>query len=344
MDSQNPSPASLSSLTQQYTHDVRQLFYSHKLQGYRAILGLTAAFHQIPSFGRVFTHYHMWKRAQPTTNALPDILTFGLSLSARITWLFLFRDPAEFIDFKRPGRVYRWTVWATVLFTTLPNVPVHVWQLRIAFGKGGSFHIGIVQAISASLLWIALVGLVWYMALRFLLCWNGSEEDFEPISKNVGFAGHSQRRELLLNVEPYTDDIPRSPAREAVKGYLDQAYEEQRLATHETLFSQDPNSTQPLEADQSEEVRSEEPEEREQVPNDGLNAVSSTSMVDGGKPPRCQTIARFEYMSQSHRGPHSWFSHRLIPLVLSTYATVLLILLPIVIHEDRQLKFREPDP
>lgn len=49
-------------------------------------------------------------------------------------------------------------------------------------------------------------------------------------------------------------------------------------------------------------------------------------------------------MSQSHSGPNSWFSFRIIPLILSTYATVLLIVLPILIYEDRQYNLRAPSP
>jgi hypothetical protein len=102
----------------------------------------------------------------------------------------------------------------------------------------------------------------------------------------------------------------------------------------------DQSSAGPVETPQPEEVHSEEVEELEQP----LNEANASATTDVANPPRCQTIARFEYVSQSHSGPHSWFSYPLIPLILSTYATILLIGLPIWIHEDRQYKLRAPSP
>ena len=59
---------------------------------------------------------------------------------------------------------------------------------------------------------------------------------------------------------------------------------------------------------------------------------------------RCQTIARFDYMLQSQSGVHSWFSYPLVPFLLTIYATALLILLPVWIHEDRKYRLRAPSP
>merc|ERR1711977_438863 len=77
-----------------------------KLQGYRWLLGLAASFHLTPVVGKLYWHY----ATHHTPSIFPDFLAFCLSVGARVTWLFLFRDPAEFLHFKRPGRAYRLAV------------------------------------------------------------------------------------------------------------------------------------------------------------------------------------------------------------------------------------------
>jgi hypothetical protein len=335
MDAQNLSTEHFS-YSRLLTRRWRQLYYTHRLQWYRWVLGLAAAFHLTPNFGKLYWHYS----THHTSSVLPDFLAVVLSVAARIIWLFLFRDPAAFLKFKQPGSAYRWMVWGTVALTTLPNSLVHVWALRMALKKASLVRAGVVQATLAIILWVPLIALVWWMAWKFLLGVDESDEEFEPISKNSMVVSGGQRQDLASAVEPYTNDLSIPSTRRVVaNGYLAQAYEEQRLTTQESPSDQ--NSAGPVETQRLEEVHREEIEEREQVLNDAPNATSTTDVANT---PRCQTIAWFEYVSQNHSGPHSWFSYRIIPLILSTYATVLLIVLPILIHEDRQYNLRAPSP
>jgi hypothetical protein len=298
------------------------------------VLGLAAAFHLVPNSGKLYWHY----RTHHTPSVLPDFLAFSFSVAARFTWLFLFRDPAAFLQFKRPGRLYRWMVCGAVALTTLPNGLVHVWALKMALKMDTVVPAGVMHATLAIVFLVPLMGLVWWMAWRFLLGLDESDEEFEPIFKNSMIVTGGERQHLGPAVEPYTDNVSIPSARTVVaNGYLSQAYEEQRLIAQEP--PPDQSSAGRVETPQLEEVHGEEVEELEQPLNEAANATSTT---DVASPPRCRTIARFEYVSQSHSGPHSWLSYPLIPLILSTYATILLIGLPIWIHEDRQYKFRTP--
>lgn len=310
--------------------------YTHRLQWFRWMLSLAAVFHLSPNIGKLYWHYS----THHTPSVLPDFLAFSLSVAARFSWIFLFRDPAAFLRFKRPGRAYRWMVCGTVVLTTLPNSLVHVWALKMALKNDTIVLSGVVPAISAIIFLVPLTGLVWWMAWRFLLGLGESDEELEPIVKNSMAVTGGERQYLAPAVEPYTDNVSIPSTRTVVaNGYLCQAYEEQRLRAQEP--PPDRNSAGYVETPQLEEAQNEEVEELEQPLNEAPNA---TSTIDIANPPRCQTISRFEYVPQSHRGPHSWFSYPIIPLVLSICATMLLIGLPIWIHEDRQYKLRDPSP
>jgi hypothetical protein len=330
MGAQNISTKNLS-FSRGVTSKWRQ-FYAHRLQWFRSVLGFAAGFHLIPNFGKLFGHY-----STHPPSVLPDSLAFSLSIAARFTWLFLFRDPASFLQFKRSGRAYRWMVYGTVALTTLPNGLVHFWALEAALKSNTYLATGVVQAILAIASFIPLAGLVWWMAWRFLLGVSESDEEFEPTAKNnwTTFGRHSQH--LVSAIEPYMDDVFVSATGIMVaNGYLSQAYRKKRLATQDPCSNR--ASVRNVETFSQPEAVTDE-EEQEQPGNDASNATLTT---DVAHPLRCQTIARFDYMSQSHSGPHSWFSFPLIPLILSTYATILLVGLPIWIHEDRKYKLRAP--
>jgi hypothetical protein len=243
----------------------------------------------------MYWHY----RTHHTPSVIPDFLAFSLSLAARFTWLFLFRDPAAFLTFKRPGRAYRWIVCGTVALTTLPNGLVHVWALKMALKNDTMVAAGVVQATLAIIFLVPLMGLVWWMAWRFLLGLDESDEEFAPIVKNSMVASRGDWQHLAPAVEPYTDNVSIRWTRTVVEnGYLSQAYEEQRLRAQEPPPD---NSTGHVDTPQPEEVQDEEMEELEQPLNEAPNATSTT---DAASPLRCQTIARFEYMSQIHSVPH----------------------------------------
>lgn len=256
MDAQNLSTEHFS-YSRLLTRNWRQI-YTHRLQWYRWVLGGAAAFYLIPNFGKLYWHYS----THHTSSVPPDFLAFVLSVAARIIWLFLFRDPAAFLKFKRPRRAYRWMVWGTVVLTTLPNSLVHVWALRMALKKASLVRSGVMQATSAIVLWVPLMGLMWWMAWKFLLGVDDSDKEFKPIFKNSMVVTGGQRQDFAPALEPYTDDLSIPFTRRVVtNGYLAQVYEEQRLTTQESPSDQ--NSAGSVETRRLEEVHREEVEERE---------------------------------------------------------------------------------
>ena len=70
--------------------------------------------------------------------------------------------------------------------------------------------------------------------------------------------------------------------------------------------------------------------------------ASPANNLAGSEPTRCQTTARYESMAENHSGGHSWFFDPLIPLILTVYATVTMILQLILIHNDRSYRHRAP--
>ena len=299
-----------------------RLIYAHKLQRYRWLLGLAASFHLTPVVGKLYWHY----ATHHTPSIFPDFWAFCLSVVARVTWLFLFRDPAEFFRLQRPGRAYRLAVCGTVVLTTLPNGIVHVWALRMALKNDSLLASGRWPAIVAIIFLMPLAGLVSWMAWRFLLGLEEKNEEFEPTIKSRS---------------PFTRyaDIPSSlPARTAAAdGYLFKAYEEQKLG--ELGVPPAHSSTQEEATTVSPEVQSDAAVNLEGPIETNVDVFSNNT-----KPLRCQTIARFEHRSESHAGPHSWFSFPIFSAILSGYSCVLLIGLPIWIHEDRKYKLRDPSP
>lgn len=314
-------------------NNARQL-YSNRLQQFRIWLGFAAGMQAVPNFGKLYWHY----ATGHTLSFLPDLLACTLCVAARVAWLFLFRNPESFLRFKRWGNVYRWLVCGTLALTTLPNSLVHIWAVKMAFKNNTIVSSGVVAAISALVALVPLIGLVCWMAWSFLLGRAESYEEFAPIAKNSMNATGGERQYLAHDSEPYTNNALVPQMLTAVgTGYLFQAYEEQRLIAQGQ--SPDPGSAGPAERTQLEQGDGQETEEPEQ-PLDGLSNAASYTDVEN--PPRCRTIARFNYMPQANTGFYSWFSYPLIPILLSTFATILFIGLPIWIHEDRLYKLRAP--
>jgi len=328
------------SLSRMLTHNVRQI-YQHKLQWFRLVLGLAAALNLTPNVSKLYWHYSTNYNA----SVLPDSLSVLLGFAARFSWVFLFRDPTTFLRFKRPAREYRWMVCATLVLTTVPNGLVHIWALKAALNNDTIVLAGVLTSILAIVFLIPLVGLVYWMAWRFLLDFSEKDEDFEPTAKPILVSTGTERQQFFHGVEPYTDDISTPSTRTADPiRYLSKAYEEQRrdvprliTAASQSAYQ---NSTRPAAMNRLDNTQIEGSEEVE-PPSDSLNSHSASDIV---APPRCQTIARFDYMPQSNSGPHAWFSNPLMALILAAYATILLVGLPIWIHEDREYKLRSPSP
>ena len=154
MDAQSLSTETLS-YSRIVTRRWRQI-YTHRLQWFRWVLSLAATFHFSPNFGKLYWHYYS---THHTPSVLSDFLAFSLSVAARFTWLFLFRDPAAFLQFKRPGRAYRWMVCGTVALTTLPNSLVHFWVLKVALNNDTIVLSGVVTATLAIVFLVPLMGL-----------------------------------------------------------------------------------------------------------------------------------------------------------------------------------------
>jgi hypothetical protein len=320
MDRQSPS-AKRFSVSAIIVANYRSI-YTHRLQWYRWILFLAMAVHLTPNFGKLYWHYTVGH----TPSVLPDFFACSLSVAARVTWAFLFRDPSRFLGFRRPARAYRWVVCGTVVMTTLPNFIVHIWALKMALKKDGLFYSGRVAAASTLFTLVPLMGFVWWIAYTFLLGFDESNTEFEPTAKSrlIGLGGQNR-----LTCTFALDRID----------YLSQLYKEQKLAEQEPHENQ--NLTEPSGDLQFREAHR---QGIESVEPSLSRRRESAPTLENASPPRCQTTARLECMSQAHSGPHSWLSFPMVPLVLSIYATILLVGLPIFIHEDREYKLRPPTP
>jgi hypothetical protein len=261
-------------------------------------------------------------------------LAFLLSISAKLIWILLFRDPAAFLWFKRPARGYQGIVYGTVVLTTIPNILVHVWALLISLeNKWNSITpVGVEMAVFATVSLIPPTGFAWWMAWKFLLGAEDGEEDFQPTVKSFGAERQTVSSSDAVhncNTFVFTD---------VADGFLNRAYEAQRLIPRTTTPSSITYSAEAGAISPTREERAlvEEPRGLDQTP---LNGQSNAP-----RPPRCQTIARFEYMSQSHSGFLSWFSYPIFRLILLVITTIFLIAVLVLVYEDSHYRFRTPQP
>src|SRR5690242_19599746 len=93
-----------------YTRHWRTL-YQHKQQWYRHVLSLIMNYH----FGILLPHFLLvWATTaivlgpSPTRPLFLHLVAILLSLTARLSWTFLFREPTHFAGLRRPGLKYRW--------------------------------------------------------------------------------------------------------------------------------------------------------------------------------------------------------------------------------------------
>ncbi|KAH7087877.1 hypothetical protein FB567DRAFT_525964 [Paraphoma chrysanthemicola] len=82
-------------------------------------------------------------------------------------------------------------------------------------------------------------------------------------------------------------------------------------------------------------------EEGTRSTNEESNDEQNGQILDGSR--RCEPVARFDYMTQAHAGGHSWWSQPLFPVILAGCGTVILILLMVLIRDDRKLP-QKPSP
>ncbi|KAH7074908.1 hypothetical protein BKA63DRAFT_596694 [Paraphoma chrysanthemicola] len=291
-------------------------FYANKLQFHRHILGLFAAFNITCLIGKLYWHY-----ATGRYDCTPlDFWSLVYAWTARFIWVFLFREPDRFFGILRPSWKYQSLVVGTVEMTTVPGVVLHVFALKRARVEARDVYAGVVNAVAALGFWVLLTGVVHWMAWVFLGREGGGV--FEPV------VGMGDAPIVAVNNTPYLDEpFDGAVGSTAGGGYLSAVYAKQRdgsgmggvMATRQ-------NSTG---------------EEATRSTNEESNNEQNGQVSDRSR--RCETVAKFNYMTQAHAGGHSWWSQPIIPVTLATCGTVILILLMILIHDDRKLP-QKPSP
>jgi hypothetical protein len=298
--------------------------YANKLERHRYVVGLFAVFNFTCLVSKLYWHY-----ASRYYDCTPlDFWSLVMSCAARLAWTFLFREPDRFLGARRPSAGYQLLVVGTVEMTTLPNLVLHVWALSRARVAVRSVYAGVVNAAVALFFWIALVVLVHRMAWVFLLKDDGA--DFEPsLARTVG-GSLTATAAIPYSDEPlYGHGTSNTPS-----GYLSAAFAKQRddLETTATMtISERLSESARVPVSSGDTMQTDERSQNEQ------------DIQYPGQSVRCKTIARFEYMTQAHTGAHSWWSYPIIPVALSSYVTIILIMLLILIHDDRKLP-RDPSP
>ncbi|KAI1815399.1 hypothetical protein GGS20DRAFT_543575 [Poronia punctata] len=182
---------------------------------------------------------------------------------------------------------------------------------------------------------VPISALVWWMAWKFLFGDDDDDddddddEDFQPTIKSFG-EGRRQR-------VGYYDQVDHGDTREVTDGFLQRAYEAQRSIPLVPVPSPIIRPTQAVTMLPAGEERA-LAGERQRSDQQPLNRQQS----DVPEHPQCQTIARFEYMSQSHYGFISWFSYPMIILILMITATIHSMAVLVLRYEDGQYRFRNP--
>src|SRR5437762_1685523 len=122
-------------------------------------------------------------------------------------------------------------------------------------------------------------------------------------------------------MEPYRD-TPTSPSshdsRLSSDGHLSKAYAIQQVAG-------------PLLNDEGNEGP-----QPEHVISNTSESTTSESPATPTIPLRCPTVAPFDYMCQNRIDPHSWASYLLIPITSGMYNTVFLVLIFVLIYENKK--------
>jgi hypothetical protein len=335
-----------------YTRYWRTL-YQHKQQWYRHVLSLIMNYH----FGILLSHFLMvWATTaivlgpSPTRPLFLHLVAILLSLTARLSWTFLFREPAQFAGLRRPGLKYRWTVLTVCGTTTVPNLCVHVVVLRRSFQGLGEKEAGLMAAkvgavtsvLQIGLLWGACVLCVW-MVWRFLVDWE--DELYDPCMKG-GSDGRGIRRAIEESepaLEPYSD-TPHSPVYHgqgtAAISFLAAAYKKQKIEA--STAAQEPERRYQQDTPCCSIIEQEHGEGRPENQDISTSGAPISAEVQSLSPLRCPTVARYDYMKENHTGANSWLFYPLIPAVIFTYSTLLSIPMVIFINETQHTKTPSP--
>lgn len=335
-----------------YTSHWRRL-YQHKLQWYRHVLGMITTYH----FGIVLPHFlFVWATTaivlgpSPVRPLFLHVVAILLSLTARLSWTFLFRDPAQFAGLRRPGLNYRWTVIAVCGTTTVPNLCVHAVVLGKSFRGLGekdaslmAAKVGfVISVLQISLLLGACALCVW-MFWRFLVDWE--DEMYDPCVKSELDERDLRRavEESEPALEPYSD-TPHSPIYfgqgTATIGFLAAAYTKQRIEASTAVQESERSYLRDIPRGSTVEQ-----DHREGTLENRDISISDAPIFAEDRSPaslRCPTVARYEYMDKNHTGVHSWLSYPLISACIFTYSSILSIPMIMFVNETQHSKTPSP--
>lgn len=339
----------MESLSPQFYTRYWRTLYQHKLQWYRHVLGLLMGYH----FGILLPHFLMaWAMTalvlgpSPTRPLFLHLVALLLSLAARLSWTFLFRDPAQFAGLKRPGLTYRWTVLAVCGTTTVPNLCVHAIVLGRSFQGLGEEEASLMAAKAVVVMGVLQIGLLWaacalcvWMVWRFLVDWE--DEMYEPCVKSElnGREVRGAVEESEPALEPYSDTphlpLCRGQERAAI-GSLAAAYQKQRVKASTT--AQEPERSCPRDTPRGSIIEQEDGEGTLESQDTSISGAPISAEDRSPAPLRCPTVARYDYMDKNHTGAHSWLSYPLIPAFIFTYSSILSIPMVMFINETQHSK------
>jgi hypothetical protein len=260
-----------------------------------------------------------------------------LSIVSSIVWLVVVRDPEGFLWFRRPSYSYRCAVITVSAATTIPNLVLLIQVLVESFATPSLAGFRLKESVIWSLLHLSLFlitsGLYLWMVKRLLLDADLTlYEPVVPIRESLPRApsASAARARALgrpLSSSPSVDEPQRLP-----EGHLSRAYALQRV-------SHLPHTNELSQLDRSGESRATEAEPTplttdSRGPNPLGAVASGPTFHEQSSSLRCPTMARFDYMSQTRAGPHSWLSDRLLLMVIGTFSTIILILACIILYED----------
>lgn len=319
-----------------YNDHIRRL-HNHALPWWRHLLGPFCGLHFILVAGHL---YFDWNVLGPKYGFLRflEILVVLLSIFSRVIWQYLFRDPDQFLHFRRPSKRYRRAVYTISAVTVIPIFILHFPIIYIDSKADRTTNISYYQSILCLTVLLALCSYYLWMVRRFLLS-NDIDEQYEPTVPLLEQADATA-------LDPYRDDPAITSVDElssTQSGHLASAYTLQQaispLLTNVQTQDHDDSSSREATA----------------IPESGHTATvlttisptdttASTSSASQPRTPlRCPTVARFDYMPENRVGPYSWFSYHFATALLVTFSTLVLVLVWKLIYQDKRsrLSFSE---
>lgn len=189
----------MSGLDPLYYSDHARRLHNRKLPLWRHFLGPFCGLHFIFVAGHL---YFDWNILGPKYGFLRflEILVVLLSVSSRVIWQYLFRDPYQFLHFRRPSRAYRGAIYTVSAATIIPIFILHFPIIYINFKADRTTNISYYQSILCLIVLLALCAYYLWMVHSFLL---GDDHDaqYEPTASLLDEVNTAV-------LEPYSDDPP----------------------------------------------------------------------------------------------------------------------------------------